>query len=169
MSQCWYVLRSKPRKERALWRYVQSQEVECFYPRLRVNPVNPRAREIRPYFPGYMFVHTDLDEVGHYKFRWMPNSLGLVRFGGVPAPVPDNLVHGIQRTVAQIQEAGGETLHGLQPGDQVIIEDGPFAGYRAIFDTTLSGKERVRVLLSMLKDQRELPVELNVNQIRKEG
>jgi len=168
LGQRWYVLRSKPRKERALFYYVRSEGVDCYYPRIHVDPVNPRARKIKPYFPGYMFVHCDLGDVGRFHFRWMPNSLGLVKFGGEPAPVPGELVQGIKRTVAQIQEAGGETLHGLQPGDDVIIEDGPFEGYRAIFDTGHSGKQRVRVLLSMLSVQRELPVELNVNQIRKE-
>lgn len=168
MSPRWYVLRSKPRKERTLHKYVLSEDLECFFPRIRVDPVNPRARKIRPYFPGYMFVHTDLGEVGRFKFRWMPNSLGLVRFGGVPAPVPGELVQGIKRTVAQIQKEGGETPRGLQPGDEVFIEDGPFEGYRAMFDNTLSGKKRVRVLLQMMSDHREIPVELRVNQIRKE-
>ena len=165
MTFCWYTLRSKPRKERALYQYICSEDVDCFYPRVRVNPVNPRARKIKPYFPGYMFVQVDLEEVGPNRFRWIPHSLGLVRFGGVPALVPENIIQGIQRTVEKINEAGGEELFHLQPGDQVTIEDGPFAGYRGVFDTRLSGTERVRVLLSMLQQGRELPVELNVAQI----
>jgi len=68
----------------------------------------------------------------------------------------------------EIAEAGGEKFFGLQPGDEVFIEDGPFSGFRAIFDAQISGQERVRVLLQMLSQQRELPVELNVSQIRKE-
>ena len=168
MTFCWYTLRSKPRKERALYQYICAEDVECFYPRLRVNPVNPRARKIKPYFPGYMFVQVDLEEVGPNRFRWIPHSLGLVRFGGVPALVPENIIQGIQRTVEKINEAGGEELFHLQPGDQVTIEDGPFAGYRGVFDTRLSGTERVRVLLSMLQQSREIPVELNVAQITKE-
>lgn len=168
MTFCWYTLRSKPRKERALYQYICSEDVDCFYPRLRVNPVNPRARKIKPYFPGYMFVQVDLEEVGPNRFRWIPYSLGLVRFGGVPALVPENIIQGIQRTVEKINEAGGEELFHLQPGDQVTIEDGPFAGYRGVFDTRLSGTERVRVLLSMLQQSREIPVELSVGQITKE-
>lgn len=167
MTLRWYTIRSKPRKERALYRMLLAEEVDCYFPRIRVHPVNPRARKIKPYFPGYMFVNTDLTQVGRSKFRWMPHSLGLVRFGGEPAVVPEHLVQGIQRTVAKIREAGGETFHGLEQGDQVLIEDGPFEGYRAIFDSRLSGRDRVRVLLTMLQEQRELPVELDVSQIRK--
>ncbi len=168
MTRQWYVLRSKPRKESALWDYVLSKGMECFYPRMRVNPVNPRARKIKPYFPGYMFVQADLEKVGRSAFRWMPHSLGLVQFDNNPAPVPDGLISGIKRTVAEIAEAGGEKFIGLQPGDEVFIEEGPFSGYRAIFDTQVSGHERVRVLLKMLNEQREIPVELEVGHIRKE-
>ena len=168
MALRWYVLRSKPCKERTLWAFVCSKGVECFFPRIRVNPVNPRSRKIKPYFPGYMFVQADLEEVGYSKFRWMPNSLGLVRFDDQPSPVPDELISGIRRTVTKIAEAGGEKFIGLQPGDEVFIEDGPFSGYRAIFDAKVSGQERVRVLLKMLSDQRELSVELSISQIRKE-
>ena len=168
MTTYWYTLRSKPRKERALYEYISAEDVECFYPRLRVNPVNPRARKVKPYFPGYMFVHANLEEVGRNRFRWIPHALGLVRFGNVPAVVPENLVHGIRRTLSEINQAGGEELHGLQPGDAVRIKDGPFEGYRGVFDGCLSGRDRVRVLLSMIKQSREVPVELMAGQITKE-
>lgn len=164
----WYTLRSKPRKERALYRYITAEDVDCFYPRLRVEPVNPRSRKVRPYFPGYMFVQIDLGELGQNCFRWLPHSLGLVRFGNIPAVVPENLIHGIRRTLAEINQAGGEELYGLQPGDHVRIEDGPFAGYRGVFDARLSGSDRVRILLSMLQSSREIPVELKAGQIKKE-
>jgi transcriptional antiterminator RfaH len=47
-----------------------------------------------------------------------------------------------------------------------MIEDGPFSGYRAIFDAQISGEERVRVLLRMLDKHREVPLELKMRQIR---
>ncbi len=56
MSPCWYVLRSKPHKEDLVWRQAVSQGFEIFYPRIPAQAVNPRARKIVPYFPGYMFV-----------------------------------------------------------------------------------------------------------------
>ena len=65
MTTHWYALRSKPCKEDILWRQVGLRGFECFYPRLRVKPVNPRSRKIRPYFPGYMFVRADLSEAGN--------------------------------------------------------------------------------------------------------
>jgi len=167
MAINWYALRSKPRKEEVVWRQIRAMGIETFYPRLRVNPVNPRARKSRPYFPGYLFVCADLDEVGISYFQFMPHAVGLVSFGGEPAFVPESLIIAIRKRVEEIAAAGGEVLDGLHSGDLVRISDGPFIGYEAIFDTRLPGTERVRVLLQLLSNQRRVPVELNVGQIQK--
>ncbi|HEX9028441.1 MAG TPA: transcription termination/antitermination NusG family protein [Anaerolineales bacterium] len=167
MTNQWYALRSKPRKEEVVWRQLHNQGIEAFYPQLRVNPVNPRSRKIRPYFPGYLFVYTDPSEVGVSLFQWMPHALGLVSFGGEPANVPDNLIITLRKRLEEIAAAGGEFFDGLQPGDIVRISDGPFKGYEAIFDARLPGSERVRVLLELLGNQRRIPVELRVGQIQR--
>lgn len=167
MTSHWYALRSKPRQECSLYSYICSEDVECYYPRIRVNPVNPRSQKVKPYFPGYMFVQVNIKEEGKNRFRWTPYSLGLVRFGDEPAVVPDNLICGIQRTLEKINAAGGEEMYGLNPGDKVLIEKGPFQGYCGVFDTRLSGRDRIRVLLTMLQDGREVPVELKIGQISK--
>jgi transcription antitermination factor NusG len=167
MAHYWYALRSKPRKEDVVWRQVHNGGFETFYPRLRVNPVNPRSKKIKPYFPGYLFVYADLDEVGLSVFRWMPHAIGLVSFGGEPAAVPENLIHAIRKRVEEIADAGGEVLDGLKHGDVVRISDGPFRGYEAIFDDRLPGKERVRVLLELLGSQRRVPLELKTGQIQR--
>ena len=167
MAANWYALRSKPRKEEVVWKQVRTQSFEAYFPRLRVNPVNPRSRKLRPYFPGYLFVYADLEEVGVSVFQWMPHSIGLVCFGGEPAAVPENLIHTLRKRVEEIAAVGGEVFDGLHPGDVVRISDGPFRGYEAIFDTRLPGSERVRVLLELLGSQRRVPMELSAGQIQR--
>ena len=167
MTSHWYVLRSKPRKEETLWRQASIRGVEVYYPRIKVNPVNPRARKLRPYFPGYMFIQAELDEVGLSTFNYMPYAIGLVSFGGEPATVSDALILALKRRLHEIWESGGEFFDGLRPGDPVLIREGPFTGYEAIFDVRLSGTDRVRVLLKMLRD-RYVPVELNAGWIERE-
>jgi len=158
MTDYWYALRSKPRKEEVVWKQ---------YPRMRVQPVNPRSRKVRPYFPGYMFVRTDIEKVGLSTFRWMPHAMGLVCVGEEPARVPDNLIHAIRKKVDEIAAAGGELFDGLNRGDKVVISAGPFEGYEAIFDTRIPGSERVRVLLQFLNSQRQVPVELDSGAIKR--
>ena len=159
MSALWYAMRSKPCKEDFLWKQLRAREIECFYPRTCVRGADPRTRKVRPYFPGYVFIHTDLEQVGLSALQWMPGAAGVVAFGGQPAWVPENLINAIRRRVEQINLAGGESLAGLQSGDPIVIREGPFAGYQAIFDARLSGDDRVRVLLSLLSRQ-QLPLEL---------
>jgi transcriptional antiterminator RfaH len=165
MASHWYALRSKPRKEEVVWKMVRERGFEVFYPRLRVNPVNPRSRKFQPYFPGYLFIHTDIDEAGLSTFKWLPHTTGLVSFGGEPAAVPDNLIFAIRNRVDEIAKAGGEVFDGLHKGDIVRINYGPFDGFEAIFDTKLPGKERVRVLLEFLS-HRYIPIELDASQLQ---
>jgi transcriptional antiterminator RfaH len=166
MPLLWYALNSHPNKEDLLSRQVESCGFEVFFPRIRVNPVNPRARKIRAYFPGYLFVRADIEEAGLSVFNWMPYSKRLVTFGGEPSIVPDMLILAIQKKIDSINNAGGEIFDNLSHGDDVAITYGPFEGYTAIFDTRIDGAERVRVLLRMLSDQ-YVPVELNVGYLEK--
>jgi transcriptional antiterminator RfaH len=98
----------------------------------------------------------------------MPHTLGLVTFGDEPASVPEHLIRALEKRITEINEAGGEVLDGLSQGDKIRIHTGPFSGYEAIFDHRLPGKERVRVLLKFLGEPRQVPIELDVSQIRKE-
>lgn len=167
MAIHWYALRSKPRKEDIVSKQARDHGFEVFYPRLRVNPINPRARKVKPYFPGYLFVRADVEAAGMSVFQWMPHAVGLVCFGGEPAPVPDNLIYAIRQRVEEIAAAGGEVFDGLRRGDRVRINYGPFEGYEAIFDARLPGSERVRVLLQLLSNARRVPVELETAHIQR--
>jgi transcription antitermination factor NusG len=113
-----------------------------------------------------MFVHAALSHVGQSTFHWMPFSQGLVRVGGEPALVPDNVINALHRRVEEIWDAGGIAFDGLKQGDKVFIHSGVFEGYRAIFDIRLAGSERVRVLLEML-NRRYVPMEVDVGMLER--
>jgi transcription elongation factor/antiterminator RfaH len=166
MSVFWYAMRSKPNKEEFLAGQLQAHGLEVFYPSLHVKPVNPRSRKIRPYFPNYLFVHVDLGEVNVSDLAWMPGASGLVSFGGEPAPVPDLLISTVKRQVDAHNESLRNQTTNFQQGDLVQIQEGPFSGYEAVFDTLLSGSDRVRVLLSLLQG-RQMPIEITNRQIRR--
>ena len=161
----WYVIHCKPRKEELVADQLQIRRVETFSPMIRVQVVNPRARKIRPFFPGYVFIHADLEKDGNSLYQYVPGASGMVSFGGEVAHVPDGLVSAIRKRVDEVNQAGGELFDAVRPGDAVVIHDGPFAGYEGIFDARLPGSERVRVLLKLLQ-KRQLQVELPAGQIR---
>ncbi len=102
MSLAWYVLHSKPNKEEFLRQQLTSRQVDHFYPTVVVTPVNPRSRKIRPFFPGYLFVHMDLDEVNQSpSLQWMPGAVGLVAFDGKAAEVPDGLIAALKQRLGE--------------------------------------------------------------------
>ena len=150
MSEQWYALRSKPNKEDALSAEATARGLDVFYPRIRVQPVNPRARTMKPYFPGYLFVRYDLEAQGFSALAWIPYSRGPVCCDGQPSPVPEPIVAALRRRLEQVNQEGGESSEGLKKGDPLIVQGGPFDGLEAIFDAKASGAERVRVLLKLL-------------------
>ena len=166
MTVSWYAIRSKPNKEDFLTGQLKAHGVEVYYPVLHVKPVNPRSRKIRPYFPGYLFVHVDLDVINSSGLRWMPGASGLVSFDGEPASVPDLLIDTLKKQVDHHNKIIRDKKKNFQAGDLVLIENGPFVGHEAIFDINISGEDRVRVLLNLLTG-RQMPVEIEGRQIRR--
>ena len=166
MPVSWYAIKSKPNKESFLAGQLESHDVEIFFPCVQVIPANPRSRKIRPYFPGYLFVHVDLDLFSASDLRWMPGASGLVSFDGEPAPVPDIIITAIKKHLDHYNQTFQDQGKMFQQGDSVQIQNGPFAGYEAIFDTHISGPDRVRVLLNLLQS-RKVPVEIDSRQIRR--
>jgi len=164
MTIRWYALHSKPNHENLLWEQLTLREIEAFLPCITVKPVNPRARKIRPIFPGYVFVHFDISQHGESMLQWIPGAGGLVKFGNDFGYIPDSLIQAIRKRVGELHAVKCEPPPTARLGETVIIQDGPFKGYEAIFDGRLSGSERVRVLLRLF--QREaIPLHLSVRQI----
>lgn len=157
----WYVLHSKPRYEDFLWKQLCMRDLESYYPCLHVRTVNPRARTVQPYFPGYLFVSADLDVLGISYLQWMPGSAGLVCFGEEPATVSESLLLAIKQRIESLQKNTSAKMVPFQKGDAILVHDGVFQGYEGIFDACLSGADRVRILLSLLGN-RQMAVELPV-------
>ena len=166
MTAQWYALRSKPMKEALLSEQLRLHQMDGYYPCIRVQPVNPRARKVKAYFPGYVFGYVDLERTNLSIFQWMPGSTGIVCFDGLPSHVPDSMIAAIRRRVDEINLAGGELFDGLKSGDVVTVQDGPFAGYEAIFNARISGEDRVRVLLKLLS-RNQVPLVLPSGQIQR--
>ena len=153
MTPTWYVLHSKPNREDFLYSQLLYRDLNVYFPRLNVNPVNPRSRKVKPFFPGYLFVNMDKENSSLSRLAYIPGANRIVSFDHNPAIVSDEVITGIQKNVDSINNAQKSNIHGLKHGDPVIIQGGPFEGYHAIFDTALKGNERVRLLVALLRNQ----------------
>ena len=162
----WYVLQSKPQKEPVVYEQLCIRKIEAYYPCIPAKVVNPRACKIKPYFPGYVFVHVDLDQLGPSALQWMPGTIGLVGYGGEPTFIPESLLQAIRRKVNRVNNIRNDLHNELRAGEIVAITSGPLAGYRAIFNSHLPGNERARVLLQLLQD-RQICVKLSKKQLER--
>lgn len=161
----WHVIRSKYRNEPLLWQQLRSRGIEVYYPHVSAETAPLHTPRTRPYFPGYMFIHIDLDALGRSMLQWMPGALGLVYVGGEPAYISDGILQGIRERVDRVSSLLAGPLRGLKAGEEIEIYTGPFTGYRGIFGFRLSGQERAAVFLKFIRDQ-QVRVELPISQIR---
>lgn len=158
----WYAFQSKTRKEQLLCEQLRVRQIETFFPYIRVRPVNPRARRIQPYFPGYVFGYVDLETAGRSVLDWIPGAIGIVNYGGEPVALSHHLINTLRQHLETINASESAVVERFQSGDLVTIHGGPFAGYEAIFDARLPGHDRVAVLLKMLQGSQiraQLPIE----------
>lgn len=162
---CWYVMHSKPRKAAFVRERLRIQRIEVYLRSIRVKPINPRARKEQPFFPGYLFVHVDLEKIPSSEFRWIPGSIGLVCHSGESSYVGNALIREIQKQVEEVTDSANSYDDRFRPGDLVVINDGPFATYQAMFDGRLSSSDRVRVLVELLQGQK-MRLELSGRQLQ---
>jgi transcription antitermination factor NusG len=112
-----------------------------------------------------LFVQLDLETVSLSELQWIPGAVRIVCVGGEACPIPSELIMAIKHQVEKINTLGGKVDNYLKAGDPVIVLDGPLTGYQAIFDSRISGGQRVRILLKILQD-RQVSVTLLSEQIR---
>ena len=119
-----------------------------------------RDKVVEPLFPRYLFIQVDADEQSLAPVRSTLGVAGLVRFGHLLRPVPDVIIDYLKQ-----QEYAGTGLRSddtcpHQPGDEVEILEGPFAGLSGIFHTA-TGEERALVLLELLGRQNTIQVQMD--------
>lgn len=152
MARVWCVLRSKPSKEEFFWGQLLAHQIEVYYPSIRAKAFSPTAHKAKPYFPGHLFIHIDLQSLEASFLNTMPGSRGLVVFNDRPACVPDAMLAAIRYRVERINRTADEiTANRPVIGNVPILEDA-FAGHGTIFESCGSGAERVRILIKLLRD-----------------
>lgn len=146
----WFLVNTKPAKER--WVRDQLSEIvpEAFLPMLRTRV--PRWGRLTwstvPLFPRYVFARFDL-QTHYFDVKYVPGVKQLVSAGRDPLVVPEAIVDEIKRRGVNglVQIAEKRFIR----GESVRIVEGPFSGFEAVFERYLSGAERVAILLSSIE------------------
>lgn len=152
-EHAWFVVYTKPRQEQVALENLARQNFEAYCPSIALTKRRKTqlVSLIEPFFPRYIFLRFNLKSDNWAPVRSTRGVSGLVRFGGVPREVPEQLIRALKanENTEQLQRITPKTW---KPGDVVEIEQGPFAGYRCIFQAERS-TDRVAVLLNIVGKQ----------------
>lgn len=147
----WLVIRTKPRQELRAFQNLENQNIQAFMPILKTTKIR-RGKRIEidePMFPGYLFVRLTETLENLHRIKNTFGVLHLLRFGQKLAEIDDELIDELKRLNEQhpvkFQSAP-------EPGDSIIIRDGPFKGFVAQV-VKLDGASRCIVLLDWLNQQ----------------
>ena len=149
VKELWYLVFTKVRSEFKAQENLNRQGYVTYLPVMqkkhRRNGKHVFTTE--PFFPRYLFIRLNQE-----TDNWRPisSTIGvshIVRFGGVPAAVPKDLIECLQSH--EDSEGVQPATQKLNQGDKVTIIDGPFAGMEGVYQQ-LKGSERVAVLLDIV-------------------
>jgi len=145
----WYVIQTKPKKEEEAKSYLSTKGVEVFNPLMETFLLrNGRMnKELKPLFPNYIFGKFDLD-LNYPLVRWARGVKKVLGFGEYPTPVSGEAVEIIKERT---------DTHGIvrlrchyQTNDLIRIKSGPLKNLLGIFESWVSDRERVRILLNLV-------------------
>jgi transcriptional antiterminator RfaH len=149
----WYLVHTKPRQEKLAQENLLRQGYECYLPTLLIERARPSAGnpgvQEEPLFPRYLFIRLGQD-AGARSWAPIRSTRGvsrLVSFGSVPARVDEALIHALraQQAALGVQPAAPA----LNPGERVVLTQGPLAGIEGVFQIT-DAERRVLVLIDFL-------------------
>ena len=149
MAVEWYLVRTKAGEERRANEHLIRFVDAAFLPlmKARVRRWSKQVEVIAPLFACYLFAMFDLER-DYNHVRHTSGVQYVVRYGDRPAVVPKWVIHDLRARCA----AGPIEIakHKLRAGERVRVVGGPFREFEGIFERSLSGSERVAILLSAL-------------------
>jgi transcriptional antiterminator RfaH len=150
----WYALQHKPAQGDRALQHLQNQDIACFYPKITVEKIKAgkRTKKLEPLFPGYLFVNLEQNDPMWAKLRSTRGVLRIVGFANKPAAISDDVIQHIKDSLDSVAEQGG-----IKPGQSVQLNEGPFEGISAIFQS-YDGEERAIVLISFMQKQQRVRV-----------
>ena len=156
----WYVVHTHPRQEDRAISNLSAWKVETFTPRFKERRLNQFSGRptylIKPLFPRYIFVRFKLVDLYH-KIRYTRGVHSLVTFNDKPTAVDDNLISILRSRIGK--DGFIQMEEELKPGDEVIIQEGPFVGFSGIFEREMKEVDRIMILLKTVSYQAHVMVD----------
>lgn len=155
-GKLWYAIYTRAQHQRQVATHLGRQAVECFLP-LYESVRRWKDRRVvlsLPLFTSYVFVHLEPSE--RLRVLQTPGVVNLVQFGGVPCPIPDAEIEGLQACLARNVRMRPHPY--LTVGRRVLVRSGPMEGLEGIL---VRRKSDYRLVLSIDSINSSVCVELD--------
>ena len=116
------------------------------------------------FFPGYILVEMDMTDDAWHCVKNTPKVTGFVGAGAKPTPLSKDEVEQILQQVKSAAEKP-KPKYMFEKGEQVRINEGPFASFTGVVDEVNLEKNTLKVMVTIFG--RSTPVELDFLQVEK--
>ncbi len=123
-----------------------------------------RRTSARKVYPGYILVKMEFNKETWHLVQDTPKVTGFVGGQHNPAPLPDSEADKILQQMEE-RSLNPRPKYDYEPGEKVIVTEGPFANFTGVVEEVKPEKGKVRVLVSIFG--RSTPVELEFGHIQK--
>jgi len=159
----WFALYVQANHEKEVARQLELKSIDHLLPLMeRWSKWRDRRKLIyTPLFPGYVFVHTILDNYMNVRILRTAGAVKILRSSDGPLPIPDLQMESL-RTMLSFQ-ATLEVHAYVREGDWVRVVRGPLAGHVGILQRHSHRKGRLVVNIDII--QKSASVELNLEDV----
>jgi transcription termination/antitermination protein NusG len=116
------------------------------------------------FFPGYILVEMNMTDHAWHVVKNTPKVTGFVGAGAKPTPLTKDEVEQILTQVRTAAEKP-KPKYSFDKGDQVRINEGPFAGFNGLVDEVNTDKNTLKIMVTIFG--RSTPVEMDFLQVEK--
>ena len=153
-------------KEQAVVKKMEDKILDILVPTEQVVEVKKGARvsSERKFFPGYILVKMIMTDDAWHLIKNNPKVTNFLGSRNKPYPITEVEA---QRIITQMQEGieRPQTIVNFEVGEQVRVNDGPFASFVGLVEEVDTERSRLKVSVSIFG--RATPVELEYAQVEK--
>ncbi len=149
--QRWFAVYCKPRQELVAQQNLERQGFHTYLPRIQIRR-HRRGKwvdAVEVLFPRYLFIRVDPARNSIAPVRSTRGAVGLVKFGGQPAIVEDEVMELLLRHEDEESGLHRDDRPAFSEGDAIKLVEGPLAGMEGVYSQE-DGELRVTVLLELL-------------------
>ena len=159
VNKNWYVVQTKPLREETTSKLLSQGGFEVFFPKIKIfsrtvrkSETGPLAERIKPLFPSYLFVYSNLHNFDELRtLRYTRGVNKIIGDNGRPISLREEVIETIRQRVGK--EGYIEQGAFLKPGDKVIVQKGVLRDLIGIMEKPIDEKGRIEVLFKIVHHQ----------------